>query len=83
MSIMSCGLGRDVQRKLYSPKEAEKILGISHAFLYRLIGDRRLDARKIDGKTVITAVSIEALIESLPVAQVIDQGVIADAQVAR
>jgi excisionase family DNA binding protein len=53
-------------RALYSPKEAEGILGVSHATLYRLINAGRLDARKIDGKTVITASSIEAFLASLP-----------------
>jgi predicted DNA-binding transcriptional regulator AlpA len=67
MSITSCGLGRDgLQRELYSPRETEHILSISHATLYRLINAGRLDARKIDGKTVIKASSIEAFVASLP-----------------
>jgi len=67
MSIHSCGLGREgVQRALYSPREAEAILGISHATLYRLINAGRLDARKIDNKTVITDESIRRFIEALP-----------------
>jgi hypothetical protein len=53
-------------RALYSPRETEGILGISHATLYRLIAAGRLDARKIDGKTVITAASIETFLSSLP-----------------
>ena len=67
MSITSCGLGRDgVQRELYSPREVEHLLSISHATLYRLINANRLDARKIDGKTVITAASIQAFVAALP-----------------
>jgi predicted DNA-binding transcriptional regulator AlpA len=67
MSIAACGLGRDhVRRELYSPRETENILGVSHATLYRLINAGRLDARKIDNKTVITATSIEAFLASLP-----------------
>jgi hypothetical protein len=67
MSIASCGLGRDhIRRELYSPKETEHILSVSHATLYRLINECRLDARKINGKTVITARSIEAFLASLP-----------------
>ena len=63
MSIHSCGLGRDgVQRALYSPRETEAILGISHATLYRLINAGRLDAPKIDNKTVITDESIKAFL---------------------
>jgi Helix-turn-helix domain len=57
-------------RALYSPRETEAILGISHATLYRLIGNGRLDARKIDNKTVITATSIEAFLAALPKAEV-------------
>ena len=67
MSIASHGLGCDgLQRELYSPREAEHILSVSHATLYRLINAGRLDARKIDGKTVITAPSIRAFVASLP-----------------
>ena len=67
MSIHSCGLGREgTQRALYSPREAEAILGISHATLYRLINAGRLDARKIDNKTVITDESIRQFIGDLP-----------------
>ena len=67
MSIHSCGLGREgVQRALYSPRETEAILGVSHATVYRLINAGRLDARKIDNKTVITNESIRRFIEALP-----------------
>jgi excisionase family DNA binding protein len=51
---------------LYSPKEAETILGISHATLYRLINSGQLDARKIGGKAVITHQSLEVFITALP-----------------
>jgi len=57
-------------RALYSPREAEQILGISHATLYRLIAARRLDARKIENKTVITAESIARFLADLPAAPV-------------
>jgi len=71
MSIASCGLGHDeLRRALYSPKEVEQILGISHATVYRLLAARRLDGRKLNGKTVITAESIGQLIADLPPAQV-------------
>ena len=53
-------------RALYSPRETEAILGVSHATLYRLINASRLDARKLDGKTCITDESIRKLITSLP-----------------
>lgn len=67
MSIHSCGGGHEGPvRELYSPREAEHILSVSHATLYRLINASRLDARKIDGKTVITALSIRQFIADLP-----------------
>jgi hypothetical protein len=55
---------------LYSPRETEHLLGISHATLYRLIQRALLDARKIDGKTVITAASIQSFLADLPKAKV-------------
>jgi excisionase family DNA binding protein len=72
MSIASCGLGRDdlPARVLYSPREAQALLGISHATLYRLIAAAKLDARKLGNKTLITADSIAQLIAELPPAQV-------------
>jgi len=57
-------------RALYSPRETEAILGVSHATVYRLIAASRLDARKIDGKTVITSASIQAFLSDLPKAKV-------------
>jgi excisionase family DNA binding protein len=66
MSIVSRGVGHDVQRELYSPREVEHVLSISRATLYRLINAGRLDARKIDGKTVITEQSIRQFIAGLP-----------------
>jgi hypothetical protein len=53
-------------KALYAPREAEAILGISHATCYRLINDGRLDARKLNGKTCIIAESIRSLIDNLP-----------------
>jgi len=53
-------------RALYSPRETESVLGISHASLYRLIAAGRLDARKLGSKTLITAESVERLIAELP-----------------
>jgi predicted site-specific integrase-resolvase len=67
MSIPSCGCGRaHLRPELYSPKETEHILSVSHATLYRLINAGKLDARKLNGKTVITAESIGRLIADLP-----------------
>jgi predicted DNA-binding transcriptional regulator AlpA len=67
MSIASCRVSHEgLQRELYSPRETEVILGVSHATLYRLINAGRLDARKIDGKTVITSASLWQFIADLP-----------------
>jgi excisionase family DNA binding protein len=67
MSIASCSLGHDgLQRELFSPREIEAILGISHATCYRLIAAGKLDARKLGNKTVITAQSIQRLVTELP-----------------
>jgi hypothetical protein len=57
-------------RALYSPRETEAILGVSHATLYRLISAGRLDVRKLNGKTVITDESIRRFITELPVAKI-------------
>jgi hypothetical protein len=72
MSIPSCGLGRDhlPARALYTPRETERVLSISHAQLYRLIGRGALDARKIGRSTYITAASIEGFLAGLPAARV-------------
>jgi excisionase family DNA binding protein len=51
---------------LYSPREAQKLLGVSHATLYRLIRSKQLDARKIGTATRITAQSIELFLLDLP-----------------
>jgi excisionase family DNA binding protein len=53
-------------RALYSARDTETILSVSHATLYRLIAAGRLDARKIGGKTAITATSIERFLAELP-----------------
>jgi excisionase family DNA binding protein len=54
-----------IPRLLYSPAKTEKLLGISHATLYRLIRARRLDAIKIGAATRITSESIERLVANL------------------
>jgi hypothetical protein len=51
---------------LRSTRETEAILSVSHAQLYRLINARRLDARKIGSRTLITTASIEAFLAALP-----------------
>jgi predicted DNA-binding transcriptional regulator AlpA len=62
-------LGREA-RLLYSARETERILGVSHPTLYRIIGRKQLDARKIGRSTFITAQSIEEFLNGLPHAEV-------------
>jgi len=71
MSITSCGTGHNhgPARALYSPRETEALLGISHSTCYRLINAGKLDARKLGSKTAITAESIERLLVGLPKAE--------------
>ncbi len=69
MSIPSCGAGDFPGRLMYSPAEAERLLSVSHATLYRLIAGGRLDARKLGSKTLITWESIDKLISQLPKAR--------------
>jgi excisionase family DNA binding protein len=69
MSIISCSIGDLQSRLLYSPAEAERLLGISHATLYRLIAAGKLDARKIGSKTTIIRTSIDKLLAELPKAR--------------
>ncbi len=66
ISSISPRTGTHAGRALYSPREAEAILGVSHATLYRLIDAGRIEARKLLGKTVIPAASLERLIAELP-----------------
>ena len=67
MSIASCGLGHaPLDRALYSPREVQALLSISHATVYRLIAAGQLDARKLGSVTRITGESIGRLIAALP-----------------
>jgi excisionase family DNA binding protein len=59
-------LSRLRSRALYSPKETENILGVSHATLYRMIAAGKLDAVKIGAATRITGDSIERCLAGLP-----------------
>lgn len=53
-------------RELYARREAQHILSVSHAQLYRLIGRGRLDAVKIGRATYITRQSIQRFLAELP-----------------
>jgi len=70
MSMISCGLGREAPiRELYSPREVEHLLSISHAGLYRLLGEGRLTAVKIGRATYIPRLVLERFLAELPPAK--------------
>jgi excisionase family DNA binding protein len=48
-------------RALYPINEAQIILGLSRATIYRLIDRRSLDSRRVLGRRLITRASIERL----------------------
>lgn len=60
------GEASGIRRRFYSVKEAETILNVSHATIYRDIAAGRLDARKYGNKTQITGESIERRAAELP-----------------
>ena len=65
-TVKALGAGRDVadeipRRLIHSPREAQILLGISHAQVYRLLKAGRLRAVKIGSRTGITRESIEAI----------------------
>jgi len=71
MPISTAILGAGApQRELYSPREVEHILSISHAQLYRLLGAGRLTAVKIGRATYIPRSSIDQFLAALPPAMV-------------
>jgi excisionase family DNA binding protein len=51
---------------LYGVRDACARLSCGHSQLYKLIATKRLDARKMGSKTVITGSSLQRFIESLP-----------------
>lgn len=73
MSITCGGLGPNDLRALYTPRETQRILSISHAQLYRLIGRGRLTAYKVGSRTYISRTSINEFLASLPLARVISR----------
>lgn len=47
----------------YSPKDAAIVTGLSRTTLYKLIGEGRLELRKVGTRSLIPAASLRALIE--------------------
>ena len=59
-----------VRKLLVDVDEAGEIIGCGRSKIYELSGLGLLDARKLDGKTVITLESIERYAAALPKAQI-------------
>jgi excisionase family DNA binding protein len=58
----SCDSTGDIPRRLlHPPREAEILLGVSHAQLYRLLASGRLKKVKLGSRTGITRESIDAV----------------------
>jgi excisionase family DNA binding protein len=50
----------------YGVKEAAQVVGLSRSRLYELIAEGRVDARKVGGRTLIPAESLQALVADAP-----------------
>ncbi len=56
----------ELQRLLITIREAQKMLSLSRSTIYRCITANDLDARKVGGRTVITAESVARFAATLP-----------------
>ena len=52
----------------YTVTEACAAIGIGRSNLYKLAGAKKLDLRKVGGRTVVTAASLHRLVEEAPAA---------------
>ncbi|WP_294121009.1 helix-turn-helix domain-containing protein [Sphingomonas sp.] len=52
----------------YTVPEAMSAIGIGRTFLYRLAKQGRLDLRRVGGRTLVTAASLQRLIDEAEVA---------------
>lgn len=50
----------------YNVPEALAALGIGRTSLYKLAGEGKLDLRKVGGRTLVTAASLQRLIDEAP-----------------
>jgi hypothetical protein len=57
------------KRLVLSVREAKEVLGCGTTKLYAMAKSKLLDMRHMGGKTVVTAASISALIDKLPVVE--------------
>jgi hypothetical protein len=60
-----------VEPAMYSIESSMRVLDVGRSSIYKLIGEGRLDARKVLGKTLITSQSLQALITAAPKADII------------
>ncbi len=51
---------------LFGLGDAERILGLSRTTLLRLVGQHRLDARRVGRRVLVTAKSVRELVAGLP-----------------
>ncbi len=63
-------MNTEVKPTLYSTNDARRIGCFGNTKLYELIGEGRLEAVKLGGKTLVTAASLDAFIASLPRAEI-------------
>jgi|HubBroStandDraft_1064217.scaffolds.fasta_scaffold887160_1 excisionase family DNA binding protein len=63
-----------VQRLFLSINEACAALGCARSYIYELIGAGAIEARKMGGKTVIPADSLQAYARGLPLAKIAGNG---------
>lgn len=53
----------NAQKFAYTISEAAAAIGISRSNLYKMIGEGKLDRRKLGGRVVVTAASLQRLVE--------------------
>jgi excisionase family DNA binding protein len=56
----------DTLKLAYSVGDAGALLGVSKATVYRLMNTRKLAARKVAGRTVVTRTDLEGFLADLP-----------------
>ena len=57
---------REMEPLAYRIADAAKVVGLSRSRIYELVGEGKLEARKVGGCTVIPAASLRALIDNAP-----------------
>lgn len=60
----------DAKVLAYNVEDACRVIGIKKSSLYTLIKDGKIDGRRLGGRTVILAASLQRFLESLPPAPI-------------